>query len=218
MNVRINVGCGQSPTPGWLNYDNSLAVLLSRYPLAYGILSRLRLLDAGNISYIEYCRKNSIKYAHAAKRIPHAASSVSVVYSSHMLEHLERRRAGLFIAECHRVLAPGGTLRLALPDFDKLVVRYLDDKDVDAFLEACQFDLERPGTFSGRLRRLLMPWRNHHWMYNGQSLVRLLEAHGFVNVRCLPGGETTIDAPSPLNLAERHSESVYVEGMKKTSP
>ena len=31
--VRVNVGCGSSPTPGWVNFDNSLSVRAARWPL-----------------------------------------------------------------------------------------------------------------------------------------------------------------------------------------
>jgi hypothetical protein len=29
-NLRVNVGCGSSPTPGWVNFDNSLSVRAAR--------------------------------------------------------------------------------------------------------------------------------------------------------------------------------------------
>ena len=33
MPVRLNIGCGMAPTPGWLNYDNSPSVWLARWPV-----------------------------------------------------------------------------------------------------------------------------------------------------------------------------------------
>jgi hypothetical protein len=29
--LRVNVGCGMSPTKGWLNYDNSTSIKLSEH-------------------------------------------------------------------------------------------------------------------------------------------------------------------------------------------
>ena len=36
---RVNVGCGRTPTPGWLNFDNSPSVRLAHLPLGL-VLSR----------------------------------------------------------------------------------------------------------------------------------------------------------------------------------
>jgi hypothetical protein len=73
---RVNIGCGQSPTPRWHNYDNSPAILIGQSRLAAGALRVLRLLNAGNLSYIDYCRRNDIKYADAMKCIPYGDGSV----------------------------------------------------------------------------------------------------------------------------------------------
>jgi SAM-dependent methyltransferase len=115
MTIRINIGCGQSPTPGWHNYDNSPAIWIGKSRLVAGALTMLGLLDRGNLSYIDYCRRNDIKYADAIKRIPYPDGSVSVIYSSHMLEHLDRAEARRFMQECHRALEAGGILRIAVP-------------------------------------------------------------------------------------------------------
>ena len=38
VRMRINVGCGSTPTPGWENFDNSPSVLLARVPHAGRLL------------------------------------------------------------------------------------------------------------------------------------------------------------------------------------
>jgi hypothetical protein len=48
-------------------------------------------------------------------------------------------------------------------------------------------------------------------MYDGHSLCRLLNKHGFVNAAVISPGETRIPNPGALDLYERASESVYVE-------
>jgi hypothetical protein len=42
--TRINVGSGQTPTPGWTNYDNSQTVRVARIPLFLSIVERFDLL------------------------------------------------------------------------------------------------------------------------------------------------------------------------------
>lgn len=52
-------------------------------------------------------------------------ASCGVVYHAAVLEHLRRPDAAAFMAECHRVLKPGGTLRVGVPDLEKICRLYL---------------------------------------------------------------------------------------------
>jgi len=61
--------------------------------------------------------------------VPFADGHFDCVYSAHMLEHLPRPLAPRFLAECLRVLKPGGVLRLVLPDLESAARRYLDHLD-----------------------------------------------------------------------------------------
>jgi predicted SAM-dependent methyltransferase len=60
------------------------------------------------------------------KGLPFVDCSFRVVYHSHVLEHLPRKKALPFLQECHRVLEAGGTLRIAVPDLEQLVRVYLE--------------------------------------------------------------------------------------------
>ena len=51
--------------------------------------------------------------------------SFDVVYHSHLLEHLPKDIAPTFIQECHRVLKPGGIIRVVVPDLERIVRLYL---------------------------------------------------------------------------------------------
>ncbi|ETR69785.1 MAG: hypothetical protein OMM_09304 [Candidatus Magnetoglobus multicellularis str. Araruama] len=57
--------------------------------------------------------------------IPYADYSVDVVYHSHVLEHMPRQFAPVFIQECFRVLKIGGIIRVAVPDLERIVREYL---------------------------------------------------------------------------------------------
>ena len=47
------------------------------------------------------------------------------VYHSHVLEHLPRADGERFLRECWRVLLPGGTIRVVVPDLETLARLYL---------------------------------------------------------------------------------------------
>src|SRR4051812_26231586 len=58
--------------------------------------------------------------------IPQPDNSCDVVYHSHVLEHIRRQHAGPFIAECYRVLKPGGVIRVVVPDLERITRTYLE--------------------------------------------------------------------------------------------
>jgi predicted SAM-dependent methyltransferase len=196
---------------GWINFDNSVSLRLAKIPLLSSLLHKARLLKASQYQFIHFARSNRIEYGDAAKGLPLSDGSVSVLYSSHMLEHLDRQEASLFLKEARRVLRPGGIIRLAVPDLKKQVQQYIDTADADAFIDATHLCQPRPRTMIQRLSIVLVGNRRHQWMYDGPSLCRLLLAHGFVEAEIMAPGETKIQAPGPLDLYERLSQSVYVE-------
>lgn len=218
MVVRVNIGCGQTPTRGWKNLDNSLSLHLSRIPLLPDLLHKLGFLDTFQYRFIRFARENDIDYGDAAKGLPIQSDSVDVLYSSHMLEHLDRNEADRFLKEVFRVLRPGGIIRIAVPDIKKQVAQYNESGDADAFIEATHLCVPRPRSLVQRLRLLLVGTRHHQWMYDGNSLSRLLQKHGFVKAEVLPAGQTRIHGHEPLDLQERCSESVYVEAEKADRP
>ena len=215
--MRINIGCGMSPTKNWVNYDNSFSLKLAKYPFFISeILSYLGLVDKAQFEYIKFALKSNIKYANATVKIPIDSSSVDVLYSSHMLEHLDRFEADKFLKEAFRVLAPGGTIRLAVPDLEKKIKLYNDNQDANEFVESLYMSISKPRRLRERIKILLVGLRHHNWMYDQYSLCMLLEKHGFTNAVALSAGETHIADPGQLNLREREDESLYVEAIKPT--
>jgi len=209
--LRINIGCGNTPTQGWRNFDNSLSLRLAKVPFLSAVLVKLGLLKKEQSSFIQYCRNNSIEYGDAIKGLPVRSSSVDVIYSSHMLEHLDQQEVRLFLKEARRILCPGGIIRLVVPDLHMLVQKYIETKDADSFIASTLLTQPRFRTLSKRIEILVVGTRNHQWMYDGLSLSRLLLTHGFTSPRVLKAGESQIRDPQYLDLHEQSFESVYVE-------
>lgn len=86
MALRINVGCGQTSTPGWRNFDNSLSLRLSKIPLLPDLLHNVRVLEGSQYQFIQFARENDIEYGDATKGLPFQDESCDVLYSSHMLD------------------------------------------------------------------------------------------------------------------------------------
>ena len=59
--------------------------------------------------------------------LPFEDNSQRLIYSAHMIEHLEPKDLEVFIKECFRVLKPGGFLRFEAPCAQKLTAAYLGE-------------------------------------------------------------------------------------------
>lgn len=212
--ILINVGCGATPTPGWLNFDNSFSVRVARWPGINAMLAGTLFLGPQSADLVAMARSGDIRFANAAARIPCATGTARAVYSSHMIEHLDRGEARAFLAEVQRVLRPGGIVRLAAPDLSRLIADYVATGDADRFVVGTHMGLDRPAGLRARARWALVGPRHHLWMYDGDSLLRLLAEAGFADGVILPPGSTKIAGPGQLDLHERAKESVYAEAVR----
>ncbi len=63
--------------------------------------------------------------------LPHDDGSIEEIRASHVLEHFGRGEIAAVVADWVRALKPGGVLKIAVPDFEKLAQAYLDGASVD---------------------------------------------------------------------------------------
>ena len=66
-----------------------------------------------------------VKKVNIMGGLPYPDNSFDVVYHSNVLEHLPRQKGKEMIAECYRVLKPGGILRINIPDLERICREYL---------------------------------------------------------------------------------------------
>jgi len=177
-------------------------------------LWQMGVLQREQYEFIQFARVNKIIYGDAIKGLPLRSGSVDAFYSSHLFHLLESSQVARFLNEALRVLRPGGMIRIAVPDIQKLVAKYFESGDADTLVAGMRLSTPRPRSLSQYLRRHLRRVRSYQWMYDGASLSGLLRAHGFVNAFEAPCGHSRIPAPGELDLCERASESVYVEAEK----
>lgn len=215
---RINIGCGQTPTHGWYNYDNSFSIRIARYPILAKLLMSLGILNKHQMGYIEYVLNNNILWADATKCIPVPDESIDVIYTSHMIEHLDRDEVKLFLSEAYRVLVHGGIIRVVVPDIKKQVSIYNENNDADVLIDHMYLSKSKNKTLLSKFIYLFVGDRHHKWMYDGASLARLLSSAGFMSCTVQPAGSTIINDPGELNLREREDESVYVEAIRGCKP
>jgi len=213
--MKINIGCGTSPTTGWINFDCSLSVRLSRHPIIIFSLRKFRLLDKNQLNFIKFNQDNKIHYADASRKLPLANDSVELAYSSHMLEHLDRDGAVRCLNELRRVLKVGGALRIVLPNLRLIAIDYIESHNsADQFMINSGLGFDLPKTFFHKCLFNFLGPRHHLWMYDEVTITNLLEGCGFGNITLLKPGETTIPDVGALNLSERNGSSIYIEARR----
>jgi predicted SAM-dependent methyltransferase len=76
---------------------------------------------------IDIAPVNSIVVKHnIVNSIPFPDNSVDVIYHAHLLEHLQKKDGENFVTECHRVLIPGGIIRIVVPNLEEIVSNYTE--------------------------------------------------------------------------------------------
>ncbi|MBI2795311.1 MAG: hypothetical protein HYX65_01225 [Gemmatimonadetes bacterium] len=182
--VRVNVGCGPFVLPGFLNLDVAAA--------APGVVR----WD---------CRTS----------LPLADGAAAGIRIEHFFEHVDPRdHAPRLLADCHRALAPGGTLRVIVPDAGAYLAAYAAP-GTDA-LAAIGVPVPFPDDLPTRMDVIAFAfhqWHEHRWGYDAESLQQRLRAAGFREVTRVRHGEGH-DARLAQDRAEHRPYSLYVEGRK----
>jgi predicted SAM-dependent methyltransferase len=137
--------------------------------------------------------------------IPFPDGLATAVFLEHVCEHFTLADDLDLLAECRRVLAPDGIVRVGVPDFGRYLESYAAD---GSFIESV-----RPG----RPTRLLAVaevalGHGHRSVWDEETLVRVLEESGFTGARRRDWGDSDLD-PCP-DGAKRQPESVYAEARR----
>ena len=134
-------------------------------------------LGCGRVDHKEFINIDGypfphVHYVQTIDKLPQFAdNTVDLIYASHCLEHFAYNQTKTVLAEWFRVIKKGGTLRISVPDFDKLVDIYLiHKKDPDVMIEQLMGGQNHKYNF-------------HYTVLNDINLTRMLKAVGFETVR-----------------------------------
>jgi len=136
--------------------------------------------------------------------LPIPDGAADAVFLEHVLEHMTVAEGMAVLRHAFAVLAPGGVLRVGVPD---------------AGLYACSYaggdgaiDQLRPGRPT-RMLALAEVFQEHGHVsaWDGETLVLVIGSVGFTGAEVMPGGTSRLD-PAP-DSPERIPESVYVEAV-----
>ncbi len=176
---RLQLGTGSNPYDGWLNTDVT-----------------------------DYRRKREVVYLDGREPFPLPDESFDAIFSEHVIEHLTYTDGQRCLDECHRILRPGGIVRIATPSLRRLTRLYDDDLtelqrrylrwSVDVFVDYA--DAPLPGFVVNNMFHNF----GHRFVYDDETLRHALEQAGFRGVVEWAVGES--NDPALRNL-ERHMRS-----------
>lgn len=115
---------------------------------------------------------NNIKYLRNYKQ-----DSVDVIYACHVLEHVGRYEVEGVLKRWFEILKPGGTLRLAVPDFESIIEAYHYYGDLEKIMGLLYGGQDYEGNF-------------HYTTFDFQSVNKMMENIGFKNINRYDRDET----------------------------
>lgn len=133
------------------------------------------------------------------KPLPMETGSVDLVFSEMCLEHVEPQEGWNFLCEAHRILRPGGLIRIVIPDF--CLSWRLKDPD---WLRVNQGVTNNDGSLRDQMKSILFA-HGHRSLWNSELLRDVLEAIGFTGTAIHWAGES--NRPELVGL-EQHEKSV----------
>lgn len=121
----------------------------------------------------------------AARRFPFAEATFHYVFCEHLIEHLPYPSALMMLRQSHRVLVPGGRIRVATPDLRalmSLVDGHGDDagRRYAAWLRRSYFPDAHGPDAAFAVNQVMRAW-GHQFIYDELTLRAALEAAGFVD-------------------------------------
>jgi predicted SAM-dependent methyltransferase len=143
------------------------------------------------------------------KPLPLADSSLLGVYSEHVLEHLPFDSIPLILNDWKRVLKPGGTVRILVPDAEIYLSKYSASRSGERVRFPYHDDQQTDMMMVNRVFRNF----EHLYAYDFETLARILDSSGFVNIQRVNHREGR-DKNLLVDSEERAEESLRVEGMK----
>jgi predicted SAM-dependent methyltransferase len=137
------------------------------------------------------------------------SGSLDYIVAIHVLQDLPYTDIPTALRELKRVLAPGGILRLGLPDLDKAIRAYLAEDH--GYFYVPDADAERIGT---KLVTQMIWYGSVRTPFTFDCIEEWLIREGYRNVRRCDFKQTKSPYPEIVELDNRPRESLFVEAAK----
>jgi predicted SAM-dependent methyltransferase len=175
--VRLNLGSGYHPKPGWINVD----LLAPQADLRLDLREPLPFADNSVAA---------IYSEHFFEHLNYAQLADSMAW--HLEAAQEPSEALTFLRECKRVLQPGGMLDIVVPDVEGILQEYVGRRE-KPFPGSRWWGPAWCDTPLHCVNYVFRQGSEHKYAYDAETLEQILDRTGFVDVRRRPF-DPTIDA------------------------
>ena len=149
----VHLGCGNALLPGWINMDC--------YPPQPAEGIEILTLDM-------------------RRGLPLPSGSVAAIFSEHFLEHLPMETVrGKILPEVRRVLEPGGTVRIGVPNGEYFVEQYVAYR---AGERNTLFEKHRGGKTPMTMLNEIAHGFGHYFAYDFETMASLLSDAGLTKI------------------------------------
>jgi predicted SAM-dependent methyltransferase len=191
--LRVNIGCGLSAKPEWVNLD---------------------FFPFPGVNCLHDCRRglpfsdDSVKCIFTEHFFEH-------------IDYIEE--VPFFLSECYRVLKPGGVIRIIVPDAEKYLRAYCAEgweeiaRIRPLLPDHTDGDGSRYNTKMEVVNAVFRRYFEHKYAYDFSTLEFVLRRYGFCDVQRQSFGKS-VEAELSIDKADRATESLYVEAVKPEHP
>lgn len=185
---KLQLGCGKNLLDGWLNTD------------------------------IYTTQGRDVAYLDGTVRFPFEDNTFDYAFSEHQIEHISYLQGQFMLRECFRVLKPGGRVRIATPNMQKILALYTDAPDArqQAYIRwSVARNNKDVGIYSGAhvINTFFTSW-GHRFIYDTTTLGEQLRSAGFVDVTEFPPEKSNDPNLAGIEMHAREIGSVEMNELE----
>jgi predicted SAM-dependent methyltransferase len=163
-------------------------------------------------------------YMNVGRRFPFANDVFDLIYSEHTLEHIHVDKVRRLLLEVYRVLKPGATFRVTVPDLEIHANNYVKGNS-DFFSPIIEKYKSRWATEKDKywlirsnggafMSRAVQRFYRHRWMYDFETLSSCLTEIGFSRCEKKSFSVSNIAAAGEMDRPDRAFETLYIDATK----
>lgn len=146
--------------------------------------------------------------------LPFRDGCAAFMHTEDFIDQLDIEGAARFLRECHRILGPGGVIRVLTPDVEKLCAMYLNEPGALKALWREHVGVPLMYGTAGEIVNMGMRFAGHTFLYDAETLGQLAADCGF-KARQVAFGESEFTQLRGLDLrSPENAISLYFDCYK----